>query len=177
MFHTRVRAGNRIGPHHEDVISVIVGSLLGDGYANKRSVEGTRLCYRQSIVHKDYLFWLYEFFYSRGYCSNLEPRMYIRTIKKGEQIEKYITPLALAIFIMDDGGWANPGVRIATNNFKLEEVQLLVEILKKFNLDCTVQKIKNNNQYSIYIKGSSIPTLKKLILFHLHPSMYYKLGL
>ena len=69
MFHTRVRAGNRIGPHHEDVISVIVGSLLGDGYANKRSVEGTRLCYRQSIVHKDYLFWLYEFFYSRGYVA------------------------------------------------------------------------------------------------------------
>src|SRR5947209_208963 len=89
MFHTRVKAANRIGPHHEDVISVIVGSLLGDCYANKRSVEGTRLCYRQSIVHKDYLFWLYEFFYSRGYCSNLEPRMYIRTIKKGEQIEKY----------------------------------------------------------------------------------------
>lgn len=28
MFHTRVKAANRIGPHHEDVISVIVGSLL-----------------------------------------------------------------------------------------------------------------------------------------------------
>ena len=111
--------------------------------------------FRQSIIHKDYLFWLYEFFYTRGYCSNLEPRMYSRKIKKVEQtqeyfgyefntftfrsfnwlhemfykngkkvinpnIEKYITPLALAIFIMDDGGWAKPGVRIATNNFKLE---------------------------------------------------------
>jgi len=56
MFHTRVRAASRIGPHNHDVISVIVGSLLGDSYANKRSVEGTRLCYRQSIIHKDYLF-------------------------------------------------------------------------------------------------------------------------
>jgi hypothetical protein len=56
MFHTRVKAASRIGPHNLDVISVIVGSLLGDCYANKRSVEGTRLCYRQSIVHKDYLF-------------------------------------------------------------------------------------------------------------------------
>uniref|UniRef100_UPI0022FD3A64 hypothetical protein n=1 Tax=Drechslerella dactyloides TaxID=74499 RepID=UPI0022FD3A64 len=212
-FHTRVRAANRIGPHNEDVISVIVGSLLGDGYANKRSVEGTRLCYRQSIVHKDYLFWLYEFFYTRGYCSNLEPRMYSRTIKKGEQtqkyfgyefntftfrsfnwlhemfykngkkvispnIEKYITPLALAIFIMDDGGWAKPGVRIATNNFKLEEVQLLAEILKrKYNLDCTVQKIATVDQYSLYIKSSSVPALQKLILPCFHTSMYYKLGL
>jgi len=57
MFHTRVRAANRIGPHNHDVISVIVGSLLGDCYGSRRSVEGTRLVYKQSIVHKDYLFW------------------------------------------------------------------------------------------------------------------------
>ena len=62
MFHTRVRAANRIGPHNLDVISVLVGSLLGDCYASKRSVEGTRLVYKQSIVHKDYLFWLFNFF-------------------------------------------------------------------------------------------------------------------
>ena len=56
MFHTRVKAASRIGPHNIDVVSVIIGSLLGDCYASKRSVEGTRLCYRQSTVHKDYLF-------------------------------------------------------------------------------------------------------------------------
>lgn len=28
MFHTRVKAASRIGPHNLDVISVIVGSLL-----------------------------------------------------------------------------------------------------------------------------------------------------
>lgn len=56
MFHTRVRAINRIGPHNLDVISVIVGSLLGDCYGSKRSVEGTRLVYKQSIVHKDDFF-------------------------------------------------------------------------------------------------------------------------
>jgi LAGLIDADG DNA endonuclease family len=55
-FHTKVRAGNRIGPHNVDVISVLVGSLLGDGYANSRIIEGTRFCFKQSIVHKDYLF-------------------------------------------------------------------------------------------------------------------------
>ena len=62
MFHTRVTAQKRIGPHNLDVISVLVGSLLGDCYASKRSpggdlpfgrsVEGTRLVYKQSIVHK-----------------------------------------------------------------------------------------------------------------------------
>jgi hypothetical protein len=37
MFHTRVTAQKRIGPHNLDVISVLVGSLLGDCYASKRS--------------------------------------------------------------------------------------------------------------------------------------------
>lgn len=86
-FHTRIKAGSRIGPHNEDVLSVIVGSLLGDSYGNRRSVEGTRICYRQSIINKDYLFWLYSFFSQRGYCSNLEPRMYTRKLKhKGTEV-------------------------------------------------------------------------------------------
>jgi hypothetical protein len=55
-FHTKVRASKRIGPHNEDVLSLLIGSLLGDAYGNKRSGEGTRFSYRQSIVHKDYLF-------------------------------------------------------------------------------------------------------------------------
>ena len=212
-FHSRARAIKRIGPHNEDVISVIVGSLLGDGYANRRYVEGTRICYRQSIIHKDYLFWLYDFFYKRGYCSNLEPRMYTRVLKKKNEeikhygyefntftfrsldwiqkmfykkgkkvisinIEKYITPLALAIWIMDDGGLPKPGLRIARNSFKLEEVQFLVKILNnKYNLDCTIQELKDIGKYSIYIKGSSISKLRDIVLPHFHPSMHHKLGL
>ena len=82
MFHTRVKTANRIGPHNQDVLSVIIGSLLGDCYVNRRYVEGTRLCYRQSIIHKDYLFWLYDFYHTRGYCSNLEPRPEAWDIKK-----------------------------------------------------------------------------------------------
>jgi hypothetical protein len=55
-FHTRMKAASRIGPHSFEVLSVIVGSLLGDCYGNRRSVEGTRLCFRQSVIHKKYLF-------------------------------------------------------------------------------------------------------------------------
>jgi len=71
------------------VISVIIGSLLGDAYGNKRSLEGTRFCYRQSIKHKEYLFWLYRFFNNRGYCSNLEPRIYTRLLNYNNLIKKY----------------------------------------------------------------------------------------
>ena len=55
-FHTKIRASSRIGPHNQDVLSVVVGSLLGDAYANARTIEGTRISYRQSEIHKDYLF-------------------------------------------------------------------------------------------------------------------------
>ena len=79
---------------------------------------------------------------------------------------------------MDEGGLAKPGLRIATNNFKLEEVKFLAEILKnKFHIDCTIQEVKAINKYSIYIKGSSIPTLREIVLPYLHPSLKYKLGL
>ena len=43
---------------------------------------------------------------------------------------------------MDDGGWANNGVRIAANSFTLKEVELLSDVLKsKYNLENTIQKI------------------------------------
>lgn len=214
-FHTKVKASNRIGPHNEEVISVLIGSLLGDSYASAKTIEGTRFSYKQSQVHKDYLFWLYEFYYKRGYCSNLKPRMYTRKLrdkisneikqyygyefntytfrsfnwihklfyKKGiktvsVKLEQYLTPLALAIWIMDDGGWAKPGVRISSNSFKLEEVQLLANLLKKlFYLNCTVQKTNTPGQFSIYIKGESVLKLRKWILPYVIPSMRYKLGL
>lgn len=55
-FHTKVKASNIIGPRNEEVISVLIGSFLGDSYASARTIEGTRFSYKQSQVHKDYLF-------------------------------------------------------------------------------------------------------------------------
>ena len=206
-FHTKIRASSRIGPHNQDVLSVVIGSLLGDAYANARTIEGTRISYRQSNVHIDYLFWLYEFYSQRGYCSNLKPRKYIRRLKDKEfygyefntftfrsfnwihklfykngvkyinpNLELYLTPLALAIWIMDDGGWTGNGVRIATNCFKLEEVKLLANMLVKlYGLNYTIQTIEGN--YSIYITKDSIPKLRNLVLPYVIPSMKYKLGI
>ena len=164
-------------------------------------------------MHKDYLISLYEFFYNRGYCTSLEPRLYTRILKalppeksyygyefntytfrslvwlhklfykNGRKsipanIEDLITPLALAIWISDDGGRAGSGLRIAANSFNLEEVKLLIEVLtNKFELDCTIQNIYIKDRNSIYIKKSSIKKLITLILPHLHKAMFHKLGL
>jgi len=202
------KPGTRIGPHNEDVISVLVGSLLGDGHAERLQSGGVRIRFRQKANHKEYLFWLYDFFNKRGYCSNNLPVLYKQ--KYGDKIyEAYrfgtygftswmwlyklfytnskikviprniadlLTPLALAVWIMDDGTWKQPGVRIATNCFTKQEVELLVLTLEtKFNLKSTLHK--NNAKYQLYIKQESIPLLKELILPYMVPSMLYKLGL
>ena len=218
---SNIRAINRIGPHNEDVLSVIFGSLLGDAYANKRTGEGVRICYRQSIQHKEYLFWLYTFFYNRGYTSNLQPRQYTRTIQSKEgkvyygfefntftfrsfnwihnkfykngrkviplNIYEYLTPLALAVWIMDDGGWDNSlfeprTIRLATNSYELKEVELLNDAIKsKFNLETTIirasaRQIRIKNQYSIYVKKQSVNNIRNIVVPYIHPSLLYKLG-
>jgi len=87
---------------------------------------------------------------------------------------------------MDDGGWVSgsKSVRIATNNFTLQEMELLVNTFKsKFNLDCTVQKLSKSkgnsskDKYSLYIKVASLLSLKELVMPYMHTSMLYKLGI
>lgn len=84
-FHTIVRAKNRIGPHNEEIISVLIGLLLGGGYANNRTGEGVRIAIKQSIIHKEYLFLLFKFFQERGYCTNNPPRLYKTKLKNREK--------------------------------------------------------------------------------------------
>jgi hypothetical protein len=51
----RTRAIKRIGPHNIDILSIIIGSLLGDAYAEKHGL-GTRICFQQEDNHSAYLF-------------------------------------------------------------------------------------------------------------------------
>jgi ubiquinol-cytochrome c reductase cytochrome b subunit len=109
--------------------------------------------------------WIHKLLYKKG-------KKYIK-----RDLAKYITPLALAIWIMNDGDWAKPGVRLSTNAFKLEDVQFLASILtNKWGLKCTIQKLSKSNQYYIYVLGESLPILRKLLLPYIVTSMKYKLG-
>jgi len=203
------KPASRIGPHNQDVISVLVGSLLGDGYAERLESGGVKFRFRQQVKHKEYLFYLYDFFFNkRGYCTNNLPVLY-KQVSGNKIYEAYrfntytflnwmwlyklfytnskvkvipnniaelLTPLALAIWIMDDGTWKKPGVRIATNCFTKQEVELLKLTLEiKFNLKSSLHK--NNDKYQLYIKQESIPLLRELVLPYFVPSMLYKLGL
>jgi hypothetical protein len=172
-------------------ISVLVGSLLGNAHAERAMTGGVKFRFKKSINHKDYLFWLYEFFNSRGYCTNNLPscltqkygdklfkayhfntysytsllflyKLFYNNNKKKVipiNISDYLTPFPSGIWLMDDGIWKKPGVRIATNSFTLEEVELLKLTLEnKYNLKSSLHK--NNKQYQLYIKQESIALLK-----------------
>lgn len=64
-FHTaRLRSDKRIGPHNIDVRGALVGCLLGTSLP-----EGGIIRFKQSVAYSNYLFFLFNFFHSRGYCS------------------------------------------------------------------------------------------------------------
>jgi hypothetical protein len=71
----RFKAKNRIGPHNEEIISILVGSLLGDVYGERLSNGGVRFRFKQSIIHKDYIFFIYKKILNLGYTNNILPRL------------------------------------------------------------------------------------------------------
>lgn len=93
-----------------------------------------------------------------------------------KNIKYYLTPLALAIWIMDDGGKVGEGLKLATNSFKYEDILYLINILNnKYNLKASIQKTGIENQYHIYIFKESMPILRDIVKPYFTPSMYYKI--
>ena len=53
---------------------------------------------------------------------------------------------------MDDGGFTGNGLKLYTNAFKIEDINLLKKALKiNFGLIATINKTSINNQYTLYI--------------------------
>ena len=211
---TRITSLERIGPHNIDIISIIIGSLLGDGHLEKRKRGiGTRIKFEQSNKNVEYLMWFHSYFSTRGYCNINKPELKKRIRKNGEiyfhysintftfssfnwihdmfymcsegkyvkiiphNIEQYLTPLALAIWFMDDGSKLKKGAKIATNCFTYKELSQLCEILKnKFNLTVTIHSGGKNKGYTLYISSQSMTTFSNIVKPFMLPTLYYKLG-
>ena len=77
------KSHKRIGPHNIDIVSVLIGSLLGDGYLEKHG-NGYRLHIQQENSNKGYLNWLHEFFAIRNYTNAIPPKINKRIGNKGK---------------------------------------------------------------------------------------------
>lgn len=89
------------------------------------------------------------------------------------------SPLALAIWLMDDGNKNHQATFINTQSFTYEEQFKLQKVMKKvFDLDVTINKhsISNGNQlYRIRIDTASVKKLPDIIDKYLLPEFYYKI--
>jgi ubiquinol-cytochrome c reductase cytochrome b subunit len=75
----------RIGPHNKEIISIIFGSLLGDGHAEKRLMGvGTRVCFFQEAVHLEYMLYLHKLLSDLGYCNAKTPNITSSLCSKGK---------------------------------------------------------------------------------------------
>jgi ubiquinol-cytochrome c reductase cytochrome b subunit len=215
----KLRAVKRIGPHNYDILCILIGSLLGDSYAEKRGSltpakagqrrGGTRFCFQQEHSNNAYLLWFHSFISKLGYCNSNTPKILTRLGKGGKvrqlsrfktftftsfnwiqeafyvkgvkivppMVENFISPLALAIWIMDDGSIVSSGLKLATNSFNQTEILMLCDILKrKYNLNASIISAGVPNQYNIYISKYSMKALTNIVGPYMHPSMYYKLN-
>lgn len=213
---TKLRSYQRIGPHNLDIISIIIGALLGDGHMEKRGAGlGVRIKFEQSSKNVEYLMWFHSYLSTRGYCRLEKPLMKKRIKKDGLVIYHYLvnsytftsfswlhdmfylrdvqtnklkktiplnltellTPLALAIWFMDDGSKLGQGVKISTNCFSKEEIEFLSLIIKnKFNIETNIHIAGKGEGFTLYIPKKYMPLFSQIVKPYMLSSMTYKLG-
>lgn len=123
----------------------------------------------ETLTHSNFLF-LWQLFIN----SNLE-----KNVPQGT-IAKFVTPLSLAYWFLDDGGKMDytvnkgKGIVLNTQGFSFEQVEFLSQELNhKFHLNSWVGK--NKNKPVIKISGKNFELFKELTSPYIIPSMLYKL--
>jgi len=144
---------------------VIKSESIQDKRLNKSEI---RFNYRLTLFTFTNFFWIYDSFY---YKINS-----IRIKKIPLWIEKFITPIGLAHWIMQDGSRQNnQGISIATNSFTFEECKFLSNILKKkYKLKTSVVKTGHPNQWRINIWKESMNDLVTIVKPYIIDEMKYK---
>jgi len=180
--------------------SVIIGTILGDGYI--RIVPGRQHAFLEinhALSQREYILWKYDVL--KGVRAGApkvrkgnESRIAIRfTTRQSEELtELYsrfyqdkvkiipedleLNALILSVWFMDDGSRCRESdVYLNTQQFDLKSQLILIQALKKLGLEATLNKDKKYKRVRFLKK--SIPKLFELIAPHIIPSMHYKIGL
>lgn len=143
------------------------------GYCSKTIPKLFKQIKKNNSVYHGYKFstysfssfsWLYDAFY-----IDREKHLPISLLYK------YLTPMALAVWFMDDGSVLGKGYKIATHCFVKDELDKLCLLLyNKYDLQCSLRK--DGKKYSLYVKSTSAKSFAKLVKPYMIDSMKYKLG-
>ncbi len=130
-------------------------------------VSKRKYCYwRHQSQSTPYLGKLREIFYSGKSGEKKIPK----------KIEKYLSPLALAVWYMDDGYYylRDRCGYLYLGNVTQEEASLVSQaMLKKFKIKTKIKQKKKG--YAVYFPPSEMIKLKKLIKSHILDYFNYKL--
>jgi len=179
--------------------SVILGSILGDGYL--RIMPGRKDAFLEinhAFKAKEYVDWKFNIlrsicisepkrrdgngqrvayrFYTRQHpeITELHQQFYLQG-KKIIPTELHLDPRILSVWFMDDGSMCrNSDVYLNTQQFSIEDQSKLIQLLKEMGLEARLNRDKI--YYRIRFLKSSIPRLKTLLGNHVIPSMKYKLS-
>ncbi len=188
---------NTVGSLSQVQMSVVIGSLLGDGYL--RIVPGRSNAFLEinhSYQQKEYVDWKYDYLRSitknapimrKGNGNRMAYRfftrqlpqltkLYLKFYKDGKKSIPNISidPLSLAVWYMDDGSKCRASdVYLNTQQFDLKSQNNLIGILD--NLGLKVRLNKDKHYFRIRFLKSSLNHLQELIEPFIIPSMRYKL--
>ena len=97
---------------------------------------------------------LYEAFYLEG--KKIIPN----------NIADLLSEVSLAYWIMDDGSFTGSGLKLHTNAFSLEELNLLIKALdKNFSIKASVNvSNREKSQFSLYISKNQMSLVKDLVI-------------
>ena len=189
---------NTVGSLTQEQKSIIIGSLLGDGYL--RIVPGRKNAFLEinhSISEKDYVDWKHQKLKNlvksppkarNGKGTRIAYRFFT---KQHPEITKLyqefyqgrkkvipnlkLNPLMMAIWFMDDGSKSYRTYYLNTQRFDYQSQKKLIRMLKEqYRIESSLNRDKE--YYRIRIKQSSAARFKKLIQNYIIPTMEYKLG-
>ncbi|TSC68086.1 MAG: ubiquinol-cytochrome c reductase cytochrome b subunit [Parcubacteria group bacterium Gr01-1014_72] len=171
---------------------VIMGSLLGDAHL-VRTTYGFAFRVNHGIVQKDYVDWKYKEIesltnsspktYKNSYYFRTVSHPFFEILRKAfyrrrrkivpKILEEWMTPLALSVWIMDDGSRDGNQVRINSQCFSKRENKELIRIFKAtLGIKATLNRDKD--MFRLRIADSSMTKLKKMVEPFIVPSMRYK---
>lgn len=185
---------------------IIIGKLLGDGHLETANSKTYRLKIEHSFNQRLYVDWLYQelkslasaepklklqivkgieykkYWFNTHYSGSF--RFYARQFYQGKTkiapqlIDHWLTPLALAVWFMDDGSVKSKecqGKILNTQSFDAVSLERLQQALdKNFRIRTSLRKQKEG--FQIYILAGETKKLRQTIGKYVLASMRYKLG-
>lgn len=190
---------------------VLIGLLLGDGHLETQNLGRTyRLKIEHTFWQKEYTDWLYQVFKDWVFTSPQEKEQLVNgilykkywfsTLSHGafrfyaqqfydnrhkilpKLIHKWLSPIAMAIWFMDDGSLKSNRHRALifnTQSFSKSEVLRLSKIMEnKFGISAVLRKQsrKIEELYQLVTVKDGAEKLAEIIKPYILPSMRYKLG-